>query len=136
MSYDKASASIDVLTINKRSPGTYAEGAVVKASTTDGDSFAAPADAGTGLLGIVTNAGGVVSGDRANIQVLGVANCLMAASTTITAGDLVISAGTDGTVNSRVAETTVDVIGIAMATKTSGSSDTCLIPVLLRWMRL
>jgi len=136
MSYDKASAAIDVFSFNKKSPGTYREGAVVAASTTDGDSFAAPADAGTLLLGIVTNAGGVLVNERANLQRHGIANVLMAASTTITAGDLVISAGTDGTCNSRASETTVDVIGIAMATKTSGSSDYCLIPVLLTWQRL
>lgn len=126
-----ASARIDVLTINKESAATLSEGAVC-AFGTDFDKVTTPTGAAAiGLCGIVCNAGGVVSGDRTDVQVAGVANVLVAASTTVNQGKEAISAASTGTVKEWTSETAVDVIGIFMETRVVGGTAS-LVPVLLR----
>ncbi len=131
----KASASVDILTLNKSSVSTISEGGACAFHTDFDQVTAVSGAAAVKVMGIVTNAGGVVSGDRTNVQVIGVANVLMAASQTITQGDEIItSSATGGTCKSWVNETAVDVIGIAQETRVIGAAAE-LVPVLLRMYR-
>jgi hypothetical protein len=125
----KASAAMDVLTINKACTAAVAEGACLITGA-DFDTAVLPSGAAaTKVLGIATNSTGA-TGERVNVMVLGVANALAVASATITQGDKLITANSSGHVKSWTAETAVDIVGIALETRTIGAAAE-MIPVLL-----
>lgn len=128
-SFNVSSTEIPVLILSKTLKSTAAEGAVVCFGT-DYDEVALPGAGPVqiGVAGILRQAG--VSGDRASILVLGVANVLALATTTVTEGVPVIIANTSGHVKSWTNETNVDVVGISMVTRTIGATAE-LIPVLM-----
>ena len=132
-SNQKASVSVDVFTWNYACTAAVSEGAVLVAGS-DYDQAVLPAGAADKkIVGVAKNDTGA-SGDRVNVQILGIANVLAAASSTINQGDELITANTSGHVKSWTNETAVDVVGVAMETRTIGSSAE-LIPVILRIYR-
>jgi len=129
----KASVSADVFSWNYACGAATSEGAVCVAGS-DYDSVALPAGAAaTKVVGVAKNGTGA-SGERLTVQKLGIANVLALASTTITQGDELITANSSGHVKSWTNETAVDVVGIAMETRTIGSAAE-MIPVELRMYR-
>lgn len=129
----KASQKVDIFTWNYACTAAVSEGAVLVAGS-DYDQAVLPAGAADKkIVGVATNDTGA-SGDRVNVQKIGIANVLAAASATITQGDELITANSSGHVKSWVNETAVDVVGVAMETRTIGATAE-LIPVELRMYR-
>lgn len=129
----KASQSVDIFSWNYACTAAVSEGAVLVAGT-DYDQAVLPSGAAaTKVVGVAKNPTGA-TGERVTVQKLGIANVLAVASTTITQGDELITANSSGHVKSWTNETAVDVVGVALETRTIGSAAE-MIPVELRMYR-
>lgn len=135
-SNQKASTAMDVFTLSKLSTATIAEGCACAIVAGDGDTIGNVTGAeATSVFGIVTNAGGVVSGDRANVQILGRANVLLAASTSCQAGDELVTAAAAGTLKPKGAA--VDgkrVVAIAEQDRSSNASAQMVPAILVNYL--
>lgn len=127
----KAATTVDVLSLSKESTSTLAEGAACLTHT-DYDQIVAPGGSGaTKVLGVIRNAGGVVSGDRALVGVIGQFPALVAAGVTVTEGVEAIVADTNGTLKNWTNETNCSVVGVWMETRIVGGSASELVPLLV-----
>ena len=129
----KAAVAVDVFTWNYACTAAVSEGAVLVAGT-DYDQAVLPSGAAaTKIVGVAKNATGA-SGERVNVAKVGVVPVLAAANASITQGDELITSNSSGHVKSWTNETAVDVVGIAMETRTIGSTAE-MIPCELRIYR-
>lgn len=89
----------------------------------------------TGFAGFITeqqSSSGTTSGDRVSIQNAGVAVALIKAGETVAYGDLLVIAGTDGSLKAYDdgGDDNLSICGVALQSLTAGSqNDTCMVAV-------
>ena len=87
------------------------------------DMVGLPAGAGAaGVAGVVTDAGSVAVGDRADCQKSGIAIVLLAAGQTVTAGQELVVANASGHVKAFAAEAGCVIVGRAEQSFTAGAN--------------
>ena len=119
-SYNVSSTEKPIRVDNKAVTETLAEGAVM-CTGADFDAVLLPAGAAaTKIYGVARSA--AVSGDRLSLLLEGQGNVLLAATATCTAGVPLITANASGHAKSWTNETDVDVVGMALVTRTAGAS--------------
>lgn len=103
------------------------QGAALVADATNFGCKAPGAAAAPGFMGILGNqqtSSGTASGDAIDLQIEGVALCLLTAAATATFGGELVIGGTDGSLRPYVAATDdeASIVGIAQQTITAGAS--------------
>lgn len=117
--------------------GLQGGAAVVFDSTNDG--VKAPAGAAaTGFAGFITNAQtstGTASGDPVDLQDAGIAIGLLKAGETVAYGDLLVIAGTDGSVKAYddAADDNCSIVGTALASLIAGAANATLPISVAKW---
>lgn len=111
--------------------------AVVWDSTNKGVKAPAGAEA-IGFAGFITNqqpSGGTTSGDRVDLQNAGVAIGLLKAGESVTYGQRLVIADTDGSVKAYddAGDDNCSIVGIALATLTAGSQNDTLPIAVQQW---
>lgn len=92
----------------------------------------------TGFAGFITNAqpaAGTVSGDSIDLQNVGVAVGLLKAGEAVTAGDLLVIAGTDGSLKAYddAGDDNLSIVGVALVTLTAGSQNNTIPVQCQQW---